>query len=292
DRRPLANAPAFYFILGSVVLEQVGAGILGFSMTFALTNVWSHGTLITPSHAHLALFGTFGMLGLGAAYFAVASMRDIPNFDQRLGKVAFWLVFIGMLGMTFSFALGGTVQIFDYRILGLDWFGGDILRAVTPFGVLLLLFAFVFTIGAAIVAFDLFTLGARVRSPAGDAHHQHVTAKSGEPALGAVPARVPTGWARPLTGYEAAVWLLGMWIFGGIITLGLLSFNLESVRLGDPHIPYIMAGTGYPGLLLVTLLFVWRFLASLEARVRYPDNAVGAHAHHSDVGLAAGAVGT
>src|SRR3546814_7153123 len=40
DRRPLKNAPAFYFILGSVVLEQVGAGILGFTMTFALTNVW------------------------------------------------------------------------------------------------------------------------------------------------------------------------------------------------------------------------------------------------------------
>src|SRR3546814_15148698 len=63
DRRPLKNAPAFYFILGSVVLEQVGAGILGFTMTFALTNVWSHGTWVTPAHAHLALFGTFGMLG-------------------------------------------------------------------------------------------------------------------------------------------------------------------------------------------------------------------------------------
>jgi len=28
----------------------------------------------------------------------------------------------------------------------------------------------------------------------------------------------------------------------------------------------MMAGVGYPGLLLVTLFFVWRFLNSLEAR--------------------------
>ena len=75
-----------------------------------------------------------------------------------------------------------------------------------------------------------------------------------------------TGWARPLSGYETGIWLLGMWIFGAIITLGLLSFNLPRVQAGDPTLPYLMAGIGYPGLLLVTLLFVWRFLSSLEAR--------------------------
>lgn len=63
------NAPAFYFVLGSVVLEQVGAGIMGFSMTFALTNAWPYGTLITPAHGHLAWFGTFGLLTIGAAYY-------------------------------------------------------------------------------------------------------------------------------------------------------------------------------------------------------------------------------
>jgi nitric oxide reductase subunit B len=33
-------------------------------------------------------------------------------------------------------------------------------------------------------------------------------------------------------------------------------------------VPYTLASIGYPGLLLVTLFFVWRFLASLEARGR------------------------
>src|SRR3546814_19044093 len=88
-------------------------------MTFALTNVWSHVTWVTLSHAHLALFGTFGMLGIAAAYYAVPIMRRATDFDQRPDKLAFWLVFTGMLGLAFAFAIGGTIQVYVYRTLGL-----------------------------------------------------------------------------------------------------------------------------------------------------------------------------
>ncbi|MFA5590684.1 MAG: cbb3-type cytochrome c oxidase subunit I, partial [Lysobacteraceae bacterium] len=257
DRRPLKNAPAFYFILGSVVLEQVGAGILGFTMTFALTNVWSHGTWVTPAHAHLALFGTFGMLGLAAAYYAVPLMRGVERYDERIGKLGFWLVFVGMLGMAFAFALGGTVQVFAYRTLGLDWFGGDVFPAMNFFKMLVPLFGALFTVGAGVIVWDLLTIGHRRVRPASDAY---------------APPRVAvaTGWGRTLTRYESSLWLASMWFFGAVITLGLLSFNLASVQAGDPTLPYVLAWVGYPGLLLVTLLFVWRFLASLETRVDQP----------------------
>jgi len=267
NRKPLANAPAFYFILGSVVLEQVGAGILGFTMTFALTNAWSHGTWVTPSHAHLALFGTFGMLGLAAAYFAIPAVRGIEKFDQRLGKLGFWLLFLGMLGMSLAFALGGTVQVYEMRILGLDWYGADLRRAMLPYQILVPVFGFVFAIGAVVVIYDLLTLGARAAHPA--ASHP-LAAPAGATATlahaGAPATRPAAGWARELGGFEAGTWLLAMWIFGAIITLGLLSFNLPTVRAGGSYLPHILAGIGYPGLLAVTLLFVWRFLASLEAR--------------------------
>ncbi len=257
NRRPLQNAPAFYFILGSVVLEQIGAGILGFSMTFALTNVWSHGTWVTPGHAHLALFGTFGMLGIAVAYYAVPIMRKVPHYDQRLGKLGFWLVLAGVLGMAFAFSIGGTIQIFVYRILGLDWFGGDVSPAMNLFKLLLPLCGLVFAVGAGLVVYDLITLGQRTRVAAGVGADPYVVAT----------AKPATGWARPLTGFEAGLWLTAMWVFGAIITLGLLSFNLPRVRVdGDPTLPYLLAGVGYPGLLLVTLLFVWRFLASMESR--------------------------
>ena len=255
DRKPIANMPAFSFLLGSVVLEQVGAGILGFTMTFALTNVWSHGTWITLSHAHLALFGTFGMLGIAAAYYAVPLMRAKGDFDQRLGKLAFWLVFTGMLGLGFAFAVGGSIQVFVYRTLGLDWFGGDVAPAMQMAKVMVPIFGLVFTVGVGLLVFDLLTLGYR---------------STVSPASGTAPdtnrVGAATGWSRLLSGWEAGLWLLAMWVFGAIITLGLLSFNLASVQAGNAMLPYLLAGVGYPGLLLVTLLFVWRFLASLDAR--------------------------
>ena len=264
NRRPIENAPAFYFILGSVVLEQIGAGILGFTMTFALTNVWSHGTWVTASHAHLALFGTFGMLGIAAAYYIVPILRKVPDFDPRLGKLGFWLVLVGVLGMAFAFAVGGTVQIYVYRVLGLDWFGGDVFTAMGIFKLIVPLFGVVFAIGVGILAYDIFTLGDRrlgtVRTDASGV-------VSSDPHRDVAPPRSATGWARPLSGFEAGIWLLGMWLFGVLITFGLLSFNLDRVRvLGDPTFPYLFSGLGYSGLLLVTLAFVWRFLASLEAR--------------------------
>jgi nitric oxide reductase subunit B len=111
-----------------------------------------------------------------------------------------------------------------------------------------------FAVGAGVLAYDLSTLGRRVAVPA-EAHGESGAA---HPA---------TRWGRPLSGFEAGIWLMMMWIFGAVITLGLLSFNLPRVRVGgDPTLPYLLAGVGYPGLLLVTLLFVWRFLASMEAR--------------------------
>ncbi|HET8941509.1 MAG TPA: cbb3-type cytochrome c oxidase subunit I, partial [Rudaea sp.] len=222
--------------------------------------VWSHGTWVTAGHGHLALFGTFGMLGIAAAYYAVPIMRKVTNYDQRLGKLGFWLVLIGVLGLAFSFDIGGTVQIYVYRILGLHWFGGDVAPAMGVFKLLLPLFGLVFAVGALVVAYDLITLGRRVSVPAGmDAHG------------GAEVAHGSTRWNRPLSGFEAGIWLLMMWVFGVIITLGLLSFNLPRVRVdGDPTLPYLLAGVGYTGLLLVTLLYAWRFLASMEARASVP----------------------
>jgi nitric oxide reductase subunit B len=125
------------------------------------------------------------------------------------------------------------------------------------------LFGVVFMAGALTVVYDLITLGQRVQTPA-----RFVASASSERL---------TGWRKPLTGFEAGIWLLGMWVFGSIITLGLLSFNLPRVRVeGDPTLPYLLAGVGYPGLLLVTMLFVWRFLASMEARMAVADDPVTA----------------
>lgn len=200
DRRPLENAPASYFVLGSVVLEQVGAGILGFTMTFALTNVWSHGTWVTPAHAHLALFGALGMLGIAGVYYALPILRGLESFDQRLGRLAFWLVLIGVLGMAFAFAMGGTAQVFHYRMPGLDWFGGDVFPAMGGFKLLVPVVGFLFLLGVGLIAFDLLTLGQRV-------------GQSQAERLAGLP-RANGRWARPLSGLRpvCGCWGHGFWV--------------------------------------------------------------------------------
>src|SRR5512138_533787 len=159
--KPVANKVAFYFIFASALFELVGAGILGLTQTFSITNVWEHGTWITPAHAHLAFFGTFGMLVLGAAYAIVPLVKGIRQADDHLSKVAFWIIFSAILGMMMSFGLGGTVQVYIYRILGLDWFGAEVRPAMQLWKDVLFSFGLVFATGVVIFAFDLFTLKER-----------------------------------------------------------------------------------------------------------------------------------
>ncbi len=260
DSKPVANMPAFLFLLGSAAFELVGAGILGFTQTFALTNVWEHGTWVTGAHAHLALFGTFGMLVIGAAYLAIPGVRRVAVFNQRLGVLSFWLMFVGIIGIATAFAFGGTVQVYVYRVLGLDWFGAEVHTAMLIWKTMLPIFALVFLTGAALCLYDLATIGHR-----GSIFLDHDDAiDSAEHAERAAAPVSP--WRRRMRLFSLGGWLGGMWLFGGIITAGLLSFNLDVVRAGDPTLPYMFAAVGYSGLWIITAAFVARFQMSMSAR--------------------------
>lgn len=252
SRRPPANRAAYYFIFGSALFELVGAGILGFTQTFALTNVWEHGTWVTPAHAHLAFFGTFGMLALGSAYASVPSILDLSRKDDRLSRAGFWIIFSGILGMVLSFALGGTVQIYVYRILAVEWFGAVVRPAMQLWRELLFVFGIVFALGVVVVCYDLFTLKQRAE-------------KSEEAAINRSPEHT-RWWRQPLSFFEMSAWLAALWFIGFLLTGGLLSNNLPSVRLGDPTLPYLLAGIGYPALVIVTTAFAIRFLRACEAQ--------------------------
>lgn len=241
-----SNDAAVYFIFGSALLYLVGAGVLGFTQTFAATNVWEHGTWVTPAHAHLAMFGTFGMLVLGAAYAIVPVVRGIRRCDDRLSKAAFWVIVSGILGMaTMGFALGGTVQVFIYRVLGLDWFRFEVRPALQPFRVLLFTFGLVFASGVALLVYDFFTL------------HE---------ARGEMSESTRQWWRHPMTTAEISGWMLGIVFAGVLLTLALFSNNLATVRMGDPTLPFTLAGVGYPLLAAITLAFAVRFLRALPIR--------------------------
>ncbi|HET7011243.1 MAG TPA: cbb3-type cytochrome c oxidase subunit I [Anaerolineales bacterium] len=254
-RRP-ANRAAFYFLFGSSLFEVVGAGILGFTQGFAVTNVWEHGTWITPAHGHLALFGTFGMLAVAAAYAVIPQIKGITRTDDRLSRTGFWLILAGILGMVLSFGLGGTVEVYIYRVLAVEWFGAVVRPAMAIWKVLLFTFGSVFALGVLAVSYDLFTLR---QLPAG--------VESASPST--------SWWRKPLTALEMGIWLAVLWIIGLVLTAALLVNNLPSVRAGDPTIPYVLAGIGYPALVLTTAVFAVRFLRACDVQAMAASGAQG-----------------
>jgi nitric oxide reductase subunit B len=65
----------------------------------------------TPVHGHTALFGVYGMLGLGLTLFCLRALRPhAPHGDKALA-VSFWAIGVGLLAMVLLSVLPlGLVQ--------------------------------------------------------------------------------------------------------------------------------------------------------------------------------------
>jgi nitric oxide reductase subunit B len=107
---------AFIYILGASFWNFVGAGVFGGgTLNAPLVNYYEHGTFLTLNHAHTALFGAFGLLGLGLVYFCLRyAAGDRLPWSDRLGTWAFWLYNIGLLlWITLNFFPIGWAQLMD-----------------------------------------------------------------------------------------------------------------------------------------------------------------------------------
>lgn len=90
---------AYLYIVGAAFWNFLGAGVFGGgTLNAPLVNYYEHGTFLTLNHAHTALFGAFGLLGLGLIYFCLRYMAaDQRAFSEKLGRYAFWLYNGGLL---------------------------------------------------------------------------------------------------------------------------------------------------------------------------------------------------
>jgi nitric oxide reductase subunit B len=90
---------AYTYLLGSAFWNFTGAGVFGGGVLNApLVNYYEHGTFLTLNHAHTALFGAFGLLGLGLIYFCLRYRAGAnARFSHWPGLAAFWLYNIGLL---------------------------------------------------------------------------------------------------------------------------------------------------------------------------------------------------
>ncbi len=79
----------------------VGAGLLGFSINTPIALYYMQGMNMTAAHGHAALFGVYGMLGIGLLLFCLRGLTDRHAWSDALLKPMFWSLNIGLAMMVF-----------------------------------------------------------------------------------------------------------------------------------------------------------------------------------------------
>ncbi len=153
-----------YFFISVAFWNLVGAGIFGFLINPPIALYYMQGLNTTPVHAHTALFGVYGMLGIGLMLFVLKGLAARHVWKDGLIKFAFWSINIGLALMVLISVLPiGLLQTLASFEHGL-WYarsaefmqqpGMDTLRWLRVIG------DTVFTIG--ILALGLFVVGLKM----------------------------------------------------------------------------------------------------------------------------------
>ncbi|MGK4006227.1 nitric-oxide reductase large subunit [Sorangium sp. So ce1036] len=88
-----------YFFVAVAFWNFVGAGLFGFFINPPIALYYMQGLNTTPVHGHTALFGVYGMLGLGLTLFCLRALKPGLAWKERALSAAFWLINGGLLLM-------------------------------------------------------------------------------------------------------------------------------------------------------------------------------------------------
>lgn len=140
------NKTALSWTVGCSVMSFVGAGFLGFAHTLPQVNMYTHGTLVTAMHGHMAFWGAYAMLVLAIITYAMPLLTGRKLSETKINIFAFWTTNIGMVFMTLAFAVAGIAQVYLERKMGLDFL--TVQKEVEVHFLGLVLAASLFTLGA------------------------------------------------------------------------------------------------------------------------------------------------
>ena len=120
------NKIALTWAKGTAIIAFLGAGVLGFLHTLAPVNYFTHGTQLTAAHGHLSFFGAYIMILFTIISYAMPIMRGRLHGNgvkaQAVERRSFWMMVIGMLGISLALVIAGTMQVFIQRV-GVDALG-------------------------------------------------------------------------------------------------------------------------------------------------------------------------
>ncbi|KZK76111.1 Nitric oxide reductase subunit B [Pseudovibrio sp. Ad13] len=91
------------FFASVLFWNLVGAGLLGFFINPPLALYYMQGLNSTPAHGHAAMFGVYGLLGIGLMLFCLRSLIPDNRWSDKWLQQAFWGLNIGlamMLGLS------------------------------------------------------------------------------------------------------------------------------------------------------------------------------------------------
>jgi nitric oxide reductase subunit B len=87
------------FFVAVAFWNMIGAGVFGFMINPPISLYYIQGLNTTAVHAHSALFGVYGMLGIGLMLFCLRGLADRRGWSDRLLKTAFWALNGGLAMM-------------------------------------------------------------------------------------------------------------------------------------------------------------------------------------------------
>ncbi|MBI4873617.1 MAG: nitric-oxide reductase large subunit [Acidobacteria bacterium] len=88
-----------YFFVSVAFWNMVGAGLFGFMINPPIALYFMQGLNTTPVHGHAALFGVYGMLGIGLMLVCLRALAPDAKWGERRLKFAFWGMNIGLFTM-------------------------------------------------------------------------------------------------------------------------------------------------------------------------------------------------
>ena len=100
------------FFVAVAFWNLVGAGLFGFLINPPLPLYYMQGLNLTPLHGHTALFGVYGMLGIGLMLFCLRGMKPDAIWPEAPLRTGFWALNIGLVGMAlFTLLPIGVLQL-------------------------------------------------------------------------------------------------------------------------------------------------------------------------------------
>jgi nitric oxide reductase subunit B len=108
-----------YFFVAVAFWNLVGAGIFGFMINPPIALYYMQGLNTTAVHAHGALYGVYGTLGLGLMLFCLRALKPELKWKERPIWFGFWAINIGlMLEIVLSLLPVGLMQTYQSVSVG------------------------------------------------------------------------------------------------------------------------------------------------------------------------------